>query len=128
MLRLKPKADLKQGIKAFCSEHGIQSGAILSAVGSLSTLTVRIADGHTTEQRHENMELIAMGGTITDGHLHIHIAGINGSMEVFGGHLLDGCVVNTTMELVIGDYSALYQNRREFDPATGYDELVVVPR
>jgi predicted DNA-binding protein with PD1-like motif len=128
MLRLKPRADLKQSIKSFCEENAIQSGAILSAVGSLSSMNVRIADGRTSEQRRENMELISLSGTITDGHIHAHIAAINGKMEVFGGHLLNGCIVNTTMELVIGDYSEDYHNSREHDENTGYDELVVSPR
>lgn len=124
VLRLKPKEDLKQKLK----ECSIQSGSVISAVGSLRSMTVRVADGKTIEEHHENMEVISLSGTITQGHVHIHIAGINGKMEVFGGHLMDGCIVNTTMEIVLLDFSDEYDNSRAYDEETGYDELFVTKR
>ena len=43
-----------------------------------------------------------------------------------GGHLLTGCIVRTTLELVIHEIGGL-RLLREPDPATGYDELVPTP-
>ncbi len=124
VLRLKPKEDIKLALKNL----DIDSGSIISGVGSVSKMCCRIDDGVTVLEHHEPMEIIAFSGTMTKKNLHIHIAGINGKMEMFGGHLMDGCIVNTTMEIVILDFSDEYQNDREFDDATGYDELVVHKR
>lgn len=122
--RFKPHQDLKKAL----SELAIDSGSIISAVGSVSLMCVRVADGKSIEEHHENMEVISFSGTLTKGHIHAHIAAINGKMNVFGGHLMDGCIVNTTMEIVILDFSDEYDNRRENDLQTGYDELVVIKR
>jgi predicted DNA-binding protein with PD1-like motif len=43
-----------------------------------------------------------------------------------GGHLVRGCIVNTTAELVIGDLPEVEFHRR-LDPATGYRELSIEP-
>ena len=124
VIRLKPKVDIKKALKAL----DIDSGSIVSGVGSVSKMCCRIDDGVTVLEHHEPMEIIAFSGTMTKKNLHIHIAGINGKMEMFGGHLMDGCIVNTTMEIVILDFSDEYQNTRVFDEHTGYDELVVNKR
>lgn len=126
MLRLKPHQDLKLSIKEYMLEHSIQTGAILSAVGSLSHMKVRVADGKSTRQSDEARELISLSGTLSDGHIHAHIAAINEKMDVFGGHLLEGCIIHTTMELVIGDYSKIYESHRVTDEVTGYDELELI--
>jgi hypothetical protein len=44
-----------------------------------------------------------------------------------GGHLVAGCTVRTTAEVVLGADDRLVF-AREHDPATGYDELVVRER
>ena len=54
--------------------------------------------------------------------MHLHISASDQSAQTVGGHLLDGCTVNTTCELVIGILEE-YRFFREFDPATGYREL-----
>ena len=46
--------------------------------------------------------------------------------RTLGGHLLDGCRVYTTAEIVPGEPPAL-EFRRETDPTFGYQELVVRP-
>ena len=44
-----------------------------------------------------------------------------------GGHLVEGCIINTTCEPVIGEQEGdVYEV--EFDEETGYDELIVKPR
>ena len=124
VIRLKPNTDLKRALL----DVEVDSGAIISAVGSLRSMCVRIADGKSTQEHHENMEVISLSGTLTKGHLHAHIAAINGNMQVIGGHLMEGCIVNTTMEIAIQDFSDQYNNERHYDEATGYDELVVIKR
>ena len=40
-----------------------------------------------------------------------------------GGHLVEGCIINTTCELVIGVLDG-WEIATEFDAETGYDELI----
>jgi predicted DNA-binding protein with PD1-like motif len=54
--------------------------------------------------------------------LHISIADKTG--KVLGGHMMDGCVVNTTAEVVIASLPGL-AFRREYDARTGFKELCV---
>lgn len=124
VIQLKPNTDLKRALL----DVEVDSGAIISAVGSLRSMCVRIADGKSIQEHHENMEVISLSGTLTKGHLHAHISAINGNMQVIGGHLMEGCIVNTTMEIVIQDFSDQYNNERKYDETTGYDELVVIKR
>jgi predicted DNA-binding protein with PD1-like motif len=46
--------------------------------------------------------------------------------RVIGGHLLDGCTVRTTAEIVLGLLDGL-AFAREVDPSTGWRELLVTP-
>lgn len=128
MLRLYPNQDLKRSLIEFCKNNGIQSGAIVSAVGSFSTMRVRIADGKSMVEDTQNRELLSLCGTLTGESVHLHVSAINSTMEILGGHLMEGCIIHTTLELVILDLSDLYKNKREYDSQTGYDELVVIPR
>ena len=41
--------------------------------------------------------------------------------------LVDGCIINTTCELVIGELEE-YEYDVEFDEETGYDELIIRKR
>jgi predicted DNA-binding protein with PD1-like motif len=44
--------------------------------------------------------------------------------NVLGGHVLEGCIVRTTAQIVIGIPGGL-RFSREMDPETGYRELTV---
>ena len=48
-------------------------------------------------------------------------------LSAFGGHLLPGCVVNTTAEIVLAEIPDRAFTRQP-DSETGYDELVITPR
>ncbi|CAH8241165.1 DNA-binding protein [Vibrio aestuarianus] len=116
--------DLKQSIAALVKEHNIQAGNIASCVGCLSELKIRLADGQSTLYLAEPFEIISLGGTLTNEHLHLHIAVSDSKGKMIGGHLLDGCIVNTTVELILHSYPNLVFDR-EFDPSTHYSELVI---
>ena len=44
--------------------------------------------------------------------------------KTIGGHLSDGCIINTTCELIILELPN-YTFTREMDDSTGYKELVI---
>ena len=67
-----------------------------------------------------------MTGTISAKNgMHIHIAVADANGEVCGGHLLEGCEVFTTCEIVLGECKRFAFERHE-DVNTGHKELVVV--
>ena len=125
LIRLKPNQDIKQELIQFSVKNNIKVGSIVSAVGSVTKMSVRIADGKTVVQDNQNREVFGLSGTLVHNQIHAHIAAINTKMDVFGGHLMDGCLVHTTMEITILDVSDNINASREYDEGTGYDELFV---
>lgn len=127
--RLTPGKDLKQTIIEFAAEKNIAAGAIISAVGSLSIANIRMAGAQPDKQDVRELagpfEIVSLIGTVgIDGeHLHISLSDKDG--KVIGGHLKDGCLVETTVELVITVEDRL-EFRRDVDPTTGFKELSVV--
>ena len=125
-LRLHPHADLKKEITKFCIANELKSGCILSAVGSLECLRLRLASSKSELVKTENFEVLSLNGTISiDGvHLHLSVADANG--DAWGGHLLDGNLIFTTCEIVILEITDVLMSR-EFDPQTGFKELKLNP-
>jgi hypothetical protein len=124
VLRLTPGEDLRDALEAFARARRLSAGFIVSAVGSLSGGRLRFAGRSEASLVEGDLEIIALSGTLSpDGcHLHAAVAGPTGA--VVGGHVMPGCIVRTTVELVIGTSDA-HRFAREPDSATGYRELVV---
>ncbi|SEG38326.1 PPC domain-containing DNA-binding protein [Vibrio hangzhouensis] len=123
-VRLTRGTDLKQAIAKLVQQHQLSAGTVASCVGCLSTLHIRLANAEHRLLRQEAFEIVSLMGTLTPAHQHLHIAVADAEGKVWGGHLLEGCVVATTAELIIHQYSELAFTR-EFDSSTGYSELVV---
>lgn len=121
--RLKRGDDIRISIEKYCLENGINTGIILSAVGCISHARIRLAKAVDIMDVKEDFEVLSLSGTISSYKAHLHIALGNDKGEAFGGHLLSGSVVNTTLEVVIGALED-YQSYRCFDDSTGYDEIV----
>jgi predicted DNA-binding protein with PD1-like motif len=126
--RLAPGADLKQALAGQASAEGLKGAFVAACVGSLARARLRLpstaGEPDAVLDLEGPMEIVALSGTLSPQgpHLHIAVAGRDGLCV--GGHLLDGCLVHTTAELVIGELTDLVF-RREEDPATGYRELSV---
>jgi 8-oxo-dGTP diphosphatase len=130
-LRLPPGSDLKEALQRLATVLGLRAGCILTCVGSLSRARLRMpsAPGEAEDFRTfvEPLEILSLTGSLSPDGLHVHIALSRGDGTCVGGHLVPGCIVATTAELVIGELEAL-EFRRPIDPATGYGELRVEPR
>ena len=124
VLRLKPGDDLRAELEKVLAEQGAQAACVVSAVGSLSRAVLRYANRPEGRELLEPLELIFLSGTLSaDGaHLHASVSDANG--EVRGGHVMPGCIVRTTAEVVVGLLPG-WAFRREVDDATGYKELVI---
>ena len=123
-VRLRRGADLLQSIEDFCVKHAIRAGVVLSAVGCVTKARVRDAGGINIVAVDESMEIVSLMGTVSEKRCHLHVSFSKEDLSVIGGHLVGGCIINTTCELVIGELeSCAYEV--EFDEETGYDELTV---
>ncbi len=122
--RLCPGQDLRQELLNYTVSQGIGAAAILTCVGSLTRTALRYAGRRDGAIRSGMFEIVSMVGTLGEGgaHLHVSLADENGAM--FGGHVLDGCVVHTTAEVVLAELPGIVFHR-EIDSETGYRELVI---
>ncbi|MCX8062448.1 MAG: DNA-binding protein [Anaerolineales bacterium] len=126
-LRLLPGQDLRDEIQHFVNTQNIQAGVILSAVGSLTHATLRLAK-HSSYSKFEGpFEIVSMTGTVSVHGSHLHLAISDGEGKTIGGHLLSGCTIYTTAEIVIVELEDVVYYR-EPCPLSGYNELVVKPR
>jgi uncharacterized protein len=126
-VRLRPDADLKGELLALAARERVQAGWVLTCVGSLSQVRVRLAGGAEHATWEGAFEIVALTGTLSQDGGHLHLAAADQQGCIVGGHLDEGCTVRTTAEVVLGaDDRLLFA--REHDPATGYDELVVRER
>ena len=126
VLKLSPGEDLRAALDVAFAKwrgaHGIEAACIVSAVGSLSHAVLRYAAEPAGAELHEPLEIISLSGTLSpDGaHLHCSVAGARG--DVKGGHLMPGCIVRTTAEVVVALLPG-WEFRRALDAATGLSEL-----
>ena len=122
-LRLKPGQDLKGEIQALVEREKLPSGAIVTAVGSLRRLRLRLADQHQASEFEGPFEIVSLVGTLSPQGLHLHLSASDAQGRTLGGHLVDGNPVYTTVELVIVVPPLRFL--RKLDPASGYPELEV---
>ncbi len=126
-LRLGPGEDLRAALQKFTTEKKLDAACIVTCVGSLQKTVLRLAnqDHHTTFEGKR--EIVSLVGTlsVTGSHLHLSVSDSTG--VTLGGHLVEGCQVYTTAEIIIGVLPA-YRFTREPDPKSGYNELKVYPK
>ncbi len=128
-VRLNEGEDLKEAITSFSYRECKSGAVVLSAVGSLSGATLRMAGAEPTKQdiRHYDgrFEIVSLTGTIDkDGKIHLHMSISDENGTVVGGHVKEGCIVHTTCELVLASDQNIILSR-EKDENTGFDELFV---
>lgn len=125
--RLKPGQDLFNQIEAVVAEKNIEAGCVLSAVGSLTHVTLRLANCDHYSEYDGHFEIVSMTGTVSVHGSHLHISISDGDGMTIGGHLVPGCKIYTTAEMVLAIFEDVIY-RREYAEDSGYEELVVKPR
>ncbi|MCI5774146.1 MAG: DNA-binding protein [Erysipelotrichaceae bacterium] len=125
--RLHRHDDLKQSIMAICQKHHIEAGTIISSVGCLSKLHLRLAKAKDTLMIDDDLEILQLNGTCSINGCHLHLCVSDDKGKVYGGHLLDGCIINTTCEIVILTIEDKIFTR-EYNQTTGYKELNILER
>jgi hypothetical protein len=127
VFRLMPGQDLKKYIWHYVMEHQLEAAWVLTAVGSLTNYSIRFASQAEPASSKGHFEILGLSGTMgLDGvHLHISIADSKG--KTLGGHLMEGCLVFTTVELVIQEGNSISFNRKH-DGSTPWKELDIRKR
>ena len=125
--RLQRGDDLLIEIKKIAKEEKLKAAVVLSSVGCVSKLRIRDAGGINIRELNENCEILSLNGTISSERSHLHIAFSKEDLSVIGGHLVEGCIINTTCELIIQEIIG-WQYETFNDSETGYKEIVFVKK
>lgn len=123
-LRLRPGQDLRKEIERFTREKSFKAGFIITTVGSLEKVTLRLADQKNTSNFEGKFEIVSLVGTLSQDGVHLHISLSDSSGRTIGGHLVEGCQIYTTAEIVIGEAKGIVFGRAA-DKLTGYEELTI---
>jgi predicted DNA-binding protein with PD1-like motif len=123
-IRLKPGMDLKQALQDFINLRNISAGWIMSCVGSLTRYHLRFANQENGHMQNGFFEITSLTGTISVLGNHLHMAVSDNKGSLIGGHVLDGCTIYTTAEVIIGEINDLVFDRVT-DESTGWKELAI---
>ncbi|MCS7385637.1 MAG: DUF296 domain-containing protein [archaeon GB-1867-005] len=121
--RLPKDGDLMEEILKVAKELDI-SGGCLMIIGALSKAVFGIYTGKEYKkiELQGPLEILSCIGNIAeaDGEkvVHAHITVSDSQGRAFGGHLLKGCIIHPTAELVIIEGENL-KLKRKLDPETG---------
>ena len=121
--RLRRGDDLLAELQKIAQKEQLELAVILSAVGCVTKARLRDASGVTIRRIDEPCEIVSVTGTVSRKRCHIHVALSKEDLSTVGGHLVEGCLINTTCELVLGVVDG-WRCGVEQDDETGYDEIV----
>jgi hypothetical protein len=125
VFRPLPDMNLYSELMNYIKSNKIKAACILSCVGSLKEINIRLASGKTFLTKKENFEIVSLVGSISEERNHIHISLSDDKGNAFGGHLMpENNLVYTTAEIVIGEFAKLVFHEETCEKST-WPELVV---
>lgn len=122
--RLGSGQDLFDSIEAIVREQSVEAGCILSGVGSLTRVSIRLASRDEYSIYEGFFEIVSLTGTLSIHGSHVHISVADEQGKTFGGHLGSGCKIYTTSEIVLAVFDDVVY-KREHAEDSGYEELAV---
>lgn len=122
--RLKPGQDLKSEIQNFVNINQIKAGWISTCVGSLTNYQIRFANQPAGTIDKGHFEIVGLTGTVSTNGSHLHISLSDSIGKTIGGHLMEGCTIYTTAEIVILS-SNEFTFKRQKDGTTPWEELQI---
>jgi len=126
-LRLQPGQDLRVELGRFAKAKKLRAAFVASCAGSCTRTSIRYANQPGASVREGHFEIVSLTGTLAADGMHVHASFADSTGATFGGHLMDGSLVYTTAEIVIGELTRAAYGR-EVDSTYGYRELVVKRR
>jgi predicted DNA-binding protein with PD1-like motif len=125
-IRLRPGADLRRSLENVVRDQCPNGGFVVCGIGSLNNPRLRLAQSETETHYAGPFEMLTLSGTVTKDGVHLHMSIASASGQVFGGHVVNGNEVRTTIELFLVPLTDWKLNR-EFDSDTGFLELIPKP-
>jgi len=125
-VRLKPGQDLKEELDQLAVNENLEAACVLTCAGSLTTAVLRFANQSHTDTLTGHFEIVSLTGTFSVHGSHFHISISDGEGRTYGAHLMEGCTVYTTAEIVIGVVDGISYQRTMCEQS-GYPELDVKP-
>lgn len=141
VVRVGPKEDLLKSLELFVRRKNINSGLIISGIGSVEKVSLRlpfgiapqfpITDEHRRVVEYEspgeitnisgNIAVLSSGEVMVHAHLNVAL-GDHYKGQVVGGHLVYGNIVYNTAEIFLGEVSGVIE--RVIDPITKMPEIL----
>ena len=122
--RLKPGEDLRSGIEKIVKEKQIKAGWVATCSGSLTDYAIRFANQPEASTGSGHFEIVSLTGTVSINGSHLHLSISDSTGRTIGGHLVPGCRIYTTAEIVLM-HTDKYTFTREKDGTTPWEELQV---
>jgi len=126
-LRLSPGMDLRLALERYPRRPPNRAFAVVTCCGSLDGARLRPAAASAALDIPGALEILSLSGTLSPSGVHLHLSVGDANAAVFGGHLLPGCRIRTTAEIVLVALPGL-TFRRQHDARTGWRELTIRPR
>lgn len=123
-IRLKPGDDLRMKIEQYIIQKNIAAGWMVTCSGSLTEYNLRFANLENGTSRKGHFEIVSLTGTTSKNGSHLHISISDSTGKTIGGHLLKGCIVYTTAEIIIQSATDL-EFKRVKDGSTPWEELQI---
>jgi len=126
--RLQEGQDLKLSIEKLVRAMHLPAATVISGVGSLHTATIRMAGAAAGKQDIRTLqgpfEVVSLIGNLGQNRTHLHMSISDADGVVIGGHVKEGCIVHTTVELTLAVEDNLTFSERP-DERTGFGELSI---
>ena len=127
VIRLEPGEDILKSIEKIVAENKLLSGH-LSLIGAVSKVHLGYFNLHEKVYKDftidEDLEIVSCVGNISrlkeDYGVHAHVVASDVDGKCYAGHLMEGCVVSVTIEIVITEFTEMSRAR---DEATGLNLL-----
>ena len=72
---------------------------------------MRLANRSTFNEYEGHFEIVSITGTVSTNGSHIHVSISDGDGVTIGGHLVSGCKIYTTAEIVIAEFDDVIYKR-----------------
>ena len=123
--------DVFDCIASECKRVNIQSGVVMSGIGSLRKVCYHYTNA-TTEKPQDDyveldqvMELVSLQGIILECEPHLHFMLSSGGTHCHGGHVERGCEVQYLVEIAILEVPDMPLGRRsgKYGTVTHFERL-----
>lgn len=127
-IRLRPGDDVKIKLEEYVKEKNLQAVSLVTAVGSLTQYNLRFANQTNTTTKTGHFEVVSLVGLIGQDNSHLHLSLADEKGATFGGHMKEGNIVYTTLEITLVEDRSKKFERVEDKDGSGYKELKVLKR